>query len=208
MVQFNSVFQINNKTILSMKNNQYEVIIKQPILSYIFYYNEFSKRAAELNTVLWDKLIKRKTAMKAVDFIGESYYNEKIVKENDVILLFSLFQVADSYKYINETGYYYILTNKDSITNTWIFLKKENSIIHGIFINIKFIYEKAHNNHLGKSIAFYKLQQAFERYYNCILKAKKEYSFVTSVLELLLFSPYIYNGDKKIISKLFLNKLN
>ena len=33
---------------------------------------------------------------------------KKIIMHNDLIILFALFQVANSYQYINEIGYFYI----------------------------------------------------------------------------------------------------
>ena len=192
MIQFNSVFQINNSLCLNMRNNRYNIMIKQPILSYIFYYNETTKNADELNSALWDKLITRKIAIKSCNFVGKDYYTEIIKKENDVILLFSIFQMADSYKYFNEIGYYYVFTNKDSITNSWKFQKIESSILHGAFVNIRFIYEKSRDKHIGKSIAIFKLQQAFRRYYKCFSKSPKEYSFVNNTLKLLYHLIFLY----------------
>ena len=124
---------------------KYKKIIRQPYLSYAFFYNENTQKGDELNTALWDKLLNRNLAIKTINFIGKEYFNEIIKIENDVILLFSLFQMADSYQYINEIGYFYIRNNNDSITNTWKDKKKANSIIHGIFTNIKFFYEKTGN---------------------------------------------------------------
>ena len=56
--------------------------------------------------------------LKTFHFIGNKYITEKIIIENDVIILFSLFKNAKSYKYLDELGYYYFFTNNDSITNT------------------------------------------------------------------------------------------
>ena len=90
-MQFNSVFERNNTNIyISRRYYQYDNIIYQPILSYIFYYNNKKSRGAEYNTALWDKLIKREVALKAFNFIGKEYIKEKIIIENDVIILFSL----------------------------------------------------------------------------------------------------------------------
>ena len=160
MIQFNTIFQRNNNLSLITRYYKYENIIKQPLLSYIFFFNDTTKKADELNTALWDKLIQRETSIKTVNFIGEEYYKEKIKIENDVILLFSLFKVADSYQYINETGYYYIRTHNDSITNSWKIPEIASSVAHGIFVNIKFLYEKKGNSRLDKSFCFFKLQQS------------------------------------------------
>ena len=46
--------------------------------------------------------------------------------------------MADSYQYINETGYIYIRNHNDSITNNWQFRKNWKAVIHGVFVNINF----------------------------------------------------------------------
>ena len=135
IIQFNSIIKRNN-CITFNSRYYYKNIIRQPLLSYIFYYNEITYMGDESNTALWDKLIDRKTAINAVNFIGKDYYNKYIKIENDVILLFSILHVAATYQYINETGYFYIRNNNDSITNSWKNIKLANSIVHGIFINI------------------------------------------------------------------------
>ena len=203
-IQYNiNIFNRNNKLSLNNRYYKYDIIIKQPLLSYIFFYNDSTKRPDELNTALWDKLIDRKISIKTVNFIGEEYYNEKIKIENDVILLFSLFKNAESYQYINETGYYYVRNHNDSITNTWNFPQIANNIVHGLFVNIKFLFEKTHNTYLDKSFCFFKLQQSFKRYIVCFTNAKKEFSFIKYVLELLLNSPYFLYPEKMEISNIY-----
>lgn len=205
MVQFNSIYQKEKKFRLNMNYYKYDIIIRQPILSYIFYYNERTKKGNELNTALWDKLINRQTVIKAVNFIGEDYYNEEIKIENDVVLLFSIFQIADSYQYINETGYLYVFSNNDSITNSWKIPDIASSVIHGVFVNIKFLYEKTKNFYLYKLFAIYKLQQSYKRYNICFEKAEKEFNFMKKVLKILFNSPYISHNDKKIIQNITLS---
>ena len=178
MIQFNSIFKINETLKLSKRYYKYDNIIKQPILSYVFFYNENVKKGAELNTALWDKLIKREIVEKAINFIGSEYYEQNLRIENDVILLFSLFKMANSYQYINETGYFYISDHNDSITNSWRSSRFDDIITHGLFTNIKFLYDKSGNSYLDKLFCVYKLQQTFKRYIN---------SF-TSRTEFLIFS--------------------
>jgi glycosyltransferase involved in cell wall biosynthesis len=208
MVQFNTIFKRNQSLSLSIRYYKYKKIVKQPILSYLFYYNENTKKGDELNTALWDKLINKNITLKAIQFIGKNYLKETIKIENDVILLFSLFQVADTYQYINETGYFYIRNHNDSITNSWKDPKISNSIIHGLFTNIKFFYQKTGNSFLDKNFCFFKLKQSFNRYIICFRDAKKEYNFVLSVIHLLLDSPYISKKDKIIISNIEISLIN
>ena len=196
------IFIRNENTSLCNRYYQYSKIIRQPILSYIFYYNEYSKQGDELNTALWDKILHRELVRKAINFIGKDYLNKKLKIENDVILLFSLFHIAESYQYINEVGYIYIRNNNDSITNTWKIANNPELIVHSLFINIKFFYEKSGNTYLDKLFCIYKLKQSFKRYYACFKKAKKEYKFISYVMKILLNSPFISNSDKIIISNI------
>jgi glycosyltransferase involved in cell wall biosynthesis len=200
MIQFNSIFKRNETLIFTNRYYKYENIITQPILSYLFYYNEKTKRGDELNTALWDKLINRDTAIKAINFIGNDYIQENVKIENDVILLYSLFRMSDSYQYINETAYFYIRNHNDSITNSWKNPNFSKSIVHGIFLNIKFLYEKSGDTYFDKLFSIFKLQQSFKRYIICFSRAKEEYEFVKKVLKILISSPYISKNDKIIVS--------
>ena len=200
MIQFNSIFKRNETLIFTNRYYKYENIITQPILSYLFYYNEKTKRGDELNTALWDKLINRDTAIKAINFIGNDYIQENVKIENDVILLYSLFRMSDSYQYINETAYFYIRNHNDSITNSWKNPNFSKSIVHGIFLNIKFLYEKSGDTYFDKLFSIFKLQQSFKRYIICFSRAKEEYEFVKKVLKILISSAYISKNDKIIVS--------
>jgi len=208
MVQFHSIFDDINNTFISRRYYIYSNIIYQPILSYIFYYKK--NEGIELNTALWDKLIKREAVIKSINYIGLKYINEKIIIENDVILLFSLFRNCNSFQYIDELGYYYFIKNNDSITNTRYEPIKANQIIFSIFANIKFIYEKTGNSYFDKSFCIYKLEQGYYRYETCFKYLNKNFGIIKYILNELLKSNYISFKKKLIIknikNKIFINK--
>ena len=210
MVEFSSVFEKNSSSIfISKRYYQYYNIIYQPLLSYIFYYNIDNKKGNEYNTALWDKLIKREIVLNAFEFIGKKFINEKIIIENDVIILFSLFKNAKSFQYFDELGYYYFFTNNDSITNTRNNPLKSYLIIHSIFCNIKFLYEKTGNTYLEKYFCLFKLEQGCYRYKKCFNHINKEYGLIKSVFNELLESNYISlenkNRIRNIFKKIFIN---
>ena len=134
MVEFNAVFEIDDTNYIRRKSYKYLNVIYQQILSYIYYYNK--NKGDEQNTALWDKIIKREIVSKSLNFIGEKFIKERIIIENDVVLLFSIFKHSNSFQYIDELGYYYFRTNKDSIANTCFDEKKANQILHSIFIKL------------------------------------------------------------------------
>ena len=199
IVQFNPIIQIKKTVRKINKYYAYSNIIKQPFLSYIFFYNETSRKGDAFNAALWDKLINREIAIKAINFIGKDYIKEKIIIENDVILLYSLFQNADSYCHVNENGYLHINTNNDSIWNTWKNPELYSLILHGIFTNIKFLFEKSGKSQLDKLYCIFRLKQSFKRYNICFSNAQKEYNYIKKILGSLFISPYISNNDKIII---------
>jgi len=208
MVQFLSLFEGKNSTFINKRNYIYSSIIYQPILSYIFYYDK--KEGIELNTALWDKLIKKNVVLKSINYIGPNYINKRIIIENDVIILFSLFRYCDSFQYIYELGYYYFIKNNDSITNTRFDPKKANQIIYSIFCNIKFLYEKTGNSYFDKYFCVYKLEQGYNRYQYCLKYLNQNLGIIKHILNEMLKSNYISLKKKlkikNIKNKIFLNR--
>jgi glycosyltransferase involved in cell wall biosynthesis len=162
IIQFHIVRQEKNKIFISNFSYNYKKTIYQPYLSYVHYYDIKNKKGAEYNYALWNKLIKKKVVNNAFKWIGNTYLREKIIMHNDLIILFSLLNNANSYKYIDEIGYYhYKGTNKNCATNSWKNYTKANEVIHGLFINIKFLNEKTGNNYLSKYFCVFKIQDYF-----------------------------------------------
>ena len=212
MIEFNSVFEKNNTTIfISRRYYKYSHIIYQPILAYIYYYNYRKKKGIEHNTALWDKLVKRKTVLKSLKYIGQKFIKKNIIIENDVILLFALFRNAKSFRYIDELGYYYFIENKDSITNTRFDPIKANQIIFSIFCNIEFLYDETESTKFGKYLCLYKLNQGYNRYKDCFLYLNKTTAIlVKRIFKKLLESKYISQKNKLLIknisNELFIKK--
>ena len=140
IVQFLSIIQRNEDVVTSKYFYKYKNIIKKPILYYIFYY--YKKSGAELNLVLWDKLVKKQVVLKSLEYIGEKFIQSRIMIENDVVLLFSILKIGESYQFIESPAYYYFAINNDSLTNTKNDPKKSNEIVRSILMNIQFLYEK------------------------------------------------------------------
>lgn len=179
----------------------YKSIIYQPMLSYIFYYS--NNNSIEINLYLWDKLIKNKIVFKALHYIGLKFLHKKIIIENDVVLLFSLFKNCNSYQYIEELGYYSNRNNTGSIFNTRNDLSKSNEIIYSIFSNIEFLYDKEEKTIFSKYFCIFKLLQGYNRYINCF-KYLNHYTLkkVNYILKKLLKSNYITLNDKIFIKNI------
>ena len=138
--------------------------------------------------------------------------NKKIIIENDVIILFSLFKNSNSFQYIDQLGYYYSFQNKDSITNTRDEPIRANQILYSIFCNIEFLYDKTGNTFLDKYFCLFKLKQGYNRYKKCLTNANKNtLKLISQVLNKLLESDYISSNNKLMINniskEIFINKI-
>jgi glycosyltransferase involved in cell wall biosynthesis len=198
IVEFHAVFDKDGENYIRRKSFICLDVIYQPILSYIYYYRK--NDGDEKNTALWDKLVKKEIVYKSLSFLGENYIKERIIIENDVILLFSIFKHSNSFQYIDELGYYYFRTNKDSITNTCFDEQKSNQIMHSIFINIKFLYENTENTFIDKYFCLYKLRQGYNRYKKLTKYLNNiEFDLIYNILIMLEKSKYIYPINKILI---------
>ena len=200
IIQFHTVRQDKNLIFISNSSYNYEKTIFQPYLSYVHYYDIETKKGAENNYGLWNKLIKKAIVRKAFEWIGEKFLKKNIIMNNNCIILFSLLRNANSYKYIDEIGYYYYSSNKNSASSYWKNYQKSNKILHSLFTNIKFLYEKTDNTYLDKYFCIYLVQ----KYYNLSKKLfkylnDKELIFITKILNKLIDSDYISIEDKSSI---------
>ena len=207
IVEFHSVYDNITKIFINRYYYKYSGIIYQPILSHFYYYEKY--KVSEQNTALWDKLVKKELVLKSLKNIGENYLNKKIIIENDVIILFSLFRNANSFQYIDEIGYYYFFQNNDSITNTRYEPQKANKIIYSIFTNIEFLYDYTNDNYFDKKFCIFKLIQGYKRYRQCFnYLMNNEFNLIKNVLNKLLNSQYISVIDKTIIKDIQTNLTN
>ena len=211
IIQFHSIWKIKNKILIKDFSYNYKKIIYQPYLSYIFYYNNKKKQGIEDNCALWNKLIKKEIANKAFNWIGENYLKEKIMTHNDLIILFSLLKNANSYKYIDEFGYfYYFRATKNSASNSWKNYKRSNEIVHGLFTNIKFLYTKTGNSYIDKYFCIFIVHNYYNQY-NKLFKYinNKELSYIKEIFSILINSDYISKKNKSyiiLVKSLILNK--
>ena len=198
IIQFHTVWHYQNEIYISNFAYNYEITIYQPYLSYIYYYNIENRKGEEYNYALWNKLIKNEIVKISFEWIGEIYLKEKIMTHNDLIVLFSLLKNANSFKYIDEIGYYYFFrASNNSASNCWKNYMNSNEIVHGLLTNIKFLYEKTGNTYLDKYFCILKIQHYYQQY-NQLFKYlnDKELSHITEIFNILIDSKFISKEDK------------
>jgi hypothetical protein len=205
IVQFLSILQKNETIYTTNHYYKYKNVINQPVLNYIFYCNS---SGLENNVRLWDKLVRKKVELKSLEYIGRKYIQNRIIIENDVILLYTIFKMAKSYQFIDSFGYYYFRTNQDSISNTWNNPEKSNEIIYSVLTNVKFLYEKSNNTFYDKYFCVFKVKQSFKRYKKILKYADKQFDFMKNLFNTLLDSQFISNKDKIALMKIYLTIFN
>ena len=210
IVQFHTVWQYQNEIKLQTYFYKYNNIIYQPILSYIFFYDDHNyHQGNELNFALWDKLIKTDIINKAFQFIGDKYVKQNIFINNDSTILFAIFQVANSYHYINEIGYFYFRNNINSTQNSWNNPKLKEIVINGLLLNLQFFYEKTKDTYLDKYYSIFKIEQYFKKFIKLFNNLNNEQNnYIINIIDKLLNLNYISNTEKLKIFKIKILILN
>ena len=91
-----------------------KTIISQPELDDIYYYwNSKNKISFKVGCrVIWNKIIRRKTLMKSIEYIGKDYYKKFFITAEDTIINIISFHFAQNYSNINFSGYMYNIREK------------------------------------------------------------------------------------------------
>ena len=175
-----------------LRFKKYNKIYKQPYLFNLLYKKNNTQIISLIDGYIWGKCIKKLIYKKALDKLGEKIYTQYLNFGEDRIVNFILFQVANSFKYINEYGiiYYY---NKLSVYNSYNSYNKELAL-HDELINFMSIYHFTKNTTNLKILSY----EIIYRWNNIILpglneKYKKEIKYL---IKSLLNSKYIEDKDK------------
>ena len=209
IIQFHTIRQTQDSIFLKTNCYKYNRIIYKPILPYIFYYDYKLRKGNEQNSALWDKLVRTTIMNKAFEFIGSSYLKKNIIINNDVIVLFAIFQIANSYQYINTIGYFYIRNNEKSTINSWKDPKKREKIIKSFLINVKFLFEKTKDTYLDKLYCIYRIQNYFKSYKQLFINLNNsDYYYLKNIIDKMINLKYLPIQDKLSLTKIELFVLN
>jgi len=178
----------------------YNKIIKQPMLFNYLYKKNKTRIIRLIDAYIWGKCIKKQTYIKALNKLGKNIYTQKLNFGEDRIVNFVLFQVAQSFKYINEYGIIYY-NNPYSIYNSY----NKELILHDELINLMSIYNFTKNSTF-LNILSYEIIFRWEPVIKPGLNEKYK-NDIKFLINFLLKSKYIEDNDKNIML-LYLNDLN
>ena len=157
------------------------IIIKQPQLS-TFEYIRTNNTFEFIDVFVWGKLIKKDIYLKALSLIGNEINLHNICLTEDKILMFSLFKVAYSFKFIDLYGIIYI-DNTDSVCHTWS-ITKSSRIIHDFFM---------------LSVIFFNISKNTDEVQIVVEELKKHHKEFSMMLD---------DNHKKLLIKLYNDLLN
>ena len=174
------------------KNNE---LIKQPELSSYIYQKKNNTIVRLIDGFICAKFIKSNIYKKAIQYLGDLIFNEKINYGEDRIVNFVLFKIANSFKFIEEYGFIYY-NNPSSITNSLNNITK----CHDELINIMKIFNITKNSSESQ-IVIYELNY---RWNFTILPGLNEENknYARNIMIQILNSKYITETDKKKINLL------
>lgn len=170
------------------------LILRQPELGLFpisknnkYYSNDF---------LIWGKSIKTKTYKMAINALGEKRYSIYNSWTEDISILIVIFNLANSYIFINKYGIFHLKAN----TTFSYVLKKEHKIFAQIYL-LNILLEFLKNNEKSKKYAILKAYALWNKIKKKSL-SKKNTLFLKSVLKKILLCKYIIKSDKKQIKNI------
>ena len=158
-------------------HNFSKVIISQPELDDIYYYwNSTNKILTKVGCrVIWNKIIRRKTLIKSIEYIGKQYYKKLFVTAEDTILNLISIHFAHNYSNINFPGYMYNIREK-SMTHGNRAINNEIIFCYNHLLYFKIFYLFIKNFNKKRNILFCELLDLNKRLamLNYLTKMKKK----------------------------------
>ena len=202
IVEFKSVISKKyNASIEEMKdgglyNHPHNLIIHQPELG-LFPISRFGSYIRNDLTIR-EKCIKTEVYKKAINELGVKKYSKKVIWADDASIVFIIFNIAQSFKYVRKYGIFHLETNYNS--NKLTFHKKT----YGEIFLIDIVFEFLKNNS-DKNYAVYQALDSAQKTFFNVRYSKKNSIFLKSVIKKILSCQYITEENKKKLRKFFDN---
>ena len=145
---------------------------------------------------LWDKLVRREAYIKSVNFMKNEFKNELYYINNDDTAIFGLIHVAESYGFLEQIGYLYIL-RPWGVYNYRFANNNTNLIFRSIFNNMRYFYLQSENNTIEKtSLAYNYFSRNIKDFKHKANYLTEGLDFILGVLDLYLNSKFFDDKQK------------
>ena len=196
-----SILPINNKYYkipLYLRYKKNNTFIRQPKLQYFIYKKKKYRRFKLIDGYLWGKSIKTKIYKKALNILGEKIYTQNLCYGDDRLVIFFLFKVANSFKFVKIYGIIYNVMNKHSITRS----HKKIKNCHDEIINIMTLFHYTKNKK-EVEIVVYEIIHRWNKILYPGIKNKENRNFLLNLINQMLNCKYITRNDKNLLYKYY-----
>ena len=180
-------------------------IINQPELSDQMFYGKGKLKQA--NLYIFNKIIRKKTFLDALLFIGDDLLRTKLYMNEDLLQLFSVLRVANSLLFINCVGYMKLEElNYTSLFSSHKNPNSANRIFFDNIMEIRFLFNKSLNNKRDKSIILEFIKMSKRNYGDIAKYITNGFDLFQETFNLLLNCSY-YDKKQKLKIEEYKNKL-
>ena len=174
--------------------NKKKIVVYQPKLSIYSLVNN--------DCHIWGKCIKNEIYKKAVNILGIKRYSIYLCYTEDDIMIFLIYKISKSYKFINRYGLFHLKSNK---TASFYFSRNNrNHIAFSKLYFLEFLLEFTENNFNSKK---YVVSNAitFHKLFKKIILNKENLQYLNKVLNKIYKCIFISNDDKEKIKLYYEN---
>ena len=199
IVEFKRLYSFKNNISINIESIYYRksYTLFQPELSV---YPISKNGKFKLNGyIIWDKCIKSQLYKKAVNSLGKDKYSYFISWNEDVIIIFIIFNLAKSYKFINKYGIMYIIS-KSSASKT----QSINNKFFGDIFLLEVLFDFSKNT-TDKNYAVFQASLIIQKYKLKDLIKKEYILYFKFILQKLIKSQYITEINKQKLKTYFNN---
>lgn len=144
-------------------------IINQPNLSDVLFYIPNTKKYTSLICrTVWNKLIRKKTIIKSIEYTQKIYHNTYFITTDDTLINIMNFNSANNYSNIKIPGYLYNIRKK-SMSRINIEVKHDVIVCYNYLLFYEFLYKYIKDFNKDLNYLFYDLRIS----YTYILKFKE-----------------------------------
>lgn len=171
-------------------------IIYQPELGDQMFYGK--GYLEQTNYYVLNKIIKTEIFLKALLLIGDDVLKIKLFFNEDLLQLFCLLRVSNSFLFIEHTGYIHFNReeNKLSLVKNSHNPGFANLIFHDNFVELRALYKITKNNKHDKALCLEFLKMNNMIYWPITSKITKGYELFDEVFDLLMNSEYFNDNQK------------
>ena len=183
-----------------------KTIISQPELDDIYYYlNSKNNISSKIGCrVIWNKIIRRKTLMKSIEYIGKDYYKNFFVTAEDTIINLISFHFAQNYSNINFPGYMYNIREK-SMTRGNRTIDKEILFCYNHLLYFSKFYAFIKNFNKKRNILFNELLDLNKRLALLNYLTKNKMQEILIFYREILNDKYAFSQFKRVVKIFALN---